>query len=300
MPRPADVCGGSWQTNVRRWLVLRTLIPRLLLVASTVSLLVLRAPLANAAELSDSETVFCLLQDNRGSLIDAGIALGVLSEGSRVNALRTRNQIFSGPEGVNSWRSKQPNNFKKTCRAFVQSEALAQGNGPKEESRFAFLSWLLPIVIGSLLTMFATAAQGARARRLAAAEEIRLAAGAFRDTLNQYTSEWIESSAGGKPSTGAADQRRMQLIATLRKAGLRGNWPFVEQLIADLGGVRYGGELDVGWTGPQGNARSRAEDVRSRLTRLEADTENVASTVASPVPIRLRRSRKKLPSSVSP
>ncbi|MGW3105272.1 hypothetical protein [Streptomyces sp. NPDC001100] len=270
------------------------------MIASAVSLLSLPGTPAEAATTSDSEVVFCLSRENRKDLVDAGIALGVLSESSTVKTLQASRQEFSGNDAIGSWRKKQPVNFRKVCRALVDSAALSQGNSPKEESSFPFLSWLLPIIIGSLLTMFAAEAQGARARKLTAAEELRIAVSTFRDALNQYVSEWLESSAGGKPSTAIIDQRRMQFIATLRKAGLRGTWPFVERLVGELEGPRYGKDLDLGWAGSQDDTRLRAERVRSHLSRLEADAEKVASSVASFFPIWLRPSRKKTPSSVSP
>ncbi len=275
---------------------------RLAVIAGVLLLAAFACPPARADALTDSETVFCLSADNRKSLADAGVALRVLSAGSTSSDLTSKHRKFSGVAAIESWRSEAPSDFNKACKALVKSTALSQGNSPKEESKLSFLSWLLPIVIGALLTMLATEMQGARARKLAAAEQIRIATADFRDALNQYITSWLESSPGGKPSTSQVDQRRLQLIVTLRKAGLRGEWPFVGRLISHLEEPQYGRNIDEGWTGPLSSKQSKADEMRRNLGRLEADSELVASTIASTIPLWMRTSRKKSPSvsSVSP
>jgi hypothetical protein len=91
----------------------------------------------------------------------------------------------------------------------------------------------------------------------------------------------------------------LQLIVSLRKASLRGNWPFVVRLISHLEEPRYGREIDEGWTGPLSSKQTKAEEMRRHLGCLEADAELVASTISSMAPLRMHPSRKNSPSSSS-
>ncbi|UZI31675.1 hypothetical protein [Streptomyces sp. VB1] len=267
------------------------------MIVSAVVLLTLQGPQALA--LDDSARVFCQAKDNRRPLVQAGISIGVLSPTSTVDSLRIpKASDFSGADAIKSWAKNRSGDFKKTCHALVGAAALGQGNSPKKESRFDFLTWLLPVVAGALLTMIAAEAQAGRSRKLSGADELRLAAANFRDATNRYVTGWVESLGGGRPSTADVDQSRLNLVSSLRKASLRGAWPFVNQLVSVLEGDKYGADLSKDWTGTQTDTRLKAEAVRSHLTRLEADVEQVAICCASAVPLCMRPSRKNTPTSI--
>ncbi|WP_126931306.1 hypothetical protein [Streptomyces sp. NP10] len=269
------------------------------MIASAVALLTLQGP--QAVALSDSESVFCQAKSNRQSLVDAGISIGVLSSASSVDSLRVPKAAdFSGADALSAWAKSRTGDFKKTCQALIGAAALGQGNSPKKESRFDFFTWLLPIVAGALLTMIAAEAQAGRSRKLSGADELRLAAATFRDATNRYVTGWAESLGGGRPSTVDIGQSRLNLVSSLRKASLRGTWPFADQLVSLLEGDMYGADIGKGWTGTQTDTRLKAEAVRSHLTRLEADVEQVARCCASAVPLWMRPSRKKTPTSIMP
>ncbi|MFE9094334.1 hypothetical protein [Streptomyces sp. NPDC007264] len=282
------------------WLVPRVLCLRLLVIAGAFAVLSPQAFPAHADSISDPEAVYCLSRPHRAGLVEAGVAVGVLADDSTVDALESGGERFVGDRSLEKWRTRQQGTFGTACRAFVGATALSEGNGPKEEPDSAFLTWLLPILVGSVLTMLATEMQGARTRRIAAADEVRLATAAFRDALNQYVTEWTETSTGGGPSAAPVDKQRMQLVATLRKAGLRcTRWPFVEHLVLSLDGSFYREDVKNGWHGPLAERQGKADRLRSQIARLEADTEQAASALASLVPVRLRPSRTAAPSSIT-
>ncbi|WP_405886996.1 hypothetical protein OG739_20215 [Streptomyces longwoodensis] len=134
---------------------------------------------------------------------------------------------------------------------------------------------------------------------MTAADTIRGASAGFRDALIEYTAEWTNTASGGAPNAATLDKQRTQLIAALRKAGFRKNWPFLKKLIEYIDGSDYRKKLREGWQGGRPEREQKASTLLSHMARLEADSERVATLTASIVPIALRRGRNDAPTSVS-
>ncbi|WP_446039342.1 hypothetical protein [Streptomyces sp. SID1121] len=256
------------------------------------------APYAHADEAKDSQIVFCLSSTQRAALIDAAVILDSLNKGSRRTDLSKNQEVFSGEGAIEEWRERYPKDFDQACSALSQVKAIAEGNSVKKSSNLDFLNWLLPIVAGSFLTIFATELQAARARRLAAADAIRTTTAAFRDAVIDYTAERTRATTGGEPSSLLVDKQRTQLVAALRKVELGRNWPSLRLLTDSLEGNQFRDALRVGWHGSSVDRIRKSDELLSRMTRLEADTEQIATMSTSILPLSLKPLRKKIPTSV--
>ena len=254
---------------------------------------------ALADGLEDAQSVFCLAAAHRTSLVAAASTLDLVSDGSSPKSIQVKSQLFTGEHAIEAWRNRSPTGFEKACKALIEATSISEGNSRKENSNLDFLNWLLPIVAGSALTLLATELQGARARRIAVADSIRVASTAFRDSLIEYTTAWTQTAMGGEPNTTILDKQRTQLITALRKAGIRDSWPFLKKLIEYIDSPDYRKKLKEGWHGGRPEREQKANTLLSHMARLEADGERVATLTASIVPITLRRGRKKNPTSVT-
>ncbi|MGW4757280.1 hypothetical protein [Streptomyces chartreusis] len=271
---------------------------RLLVGAILFFTCLLQTPYAYAGDVAKHQIVFCLSSTQRTALVEAARNLDLLDDSSTPNYLKKGNQTYKGISAVKNWSKGQRKDFDETCSALTQATSIGRGNSPKEESSLDFLNWLLPIIAGAILTLLATELQGIRARRMAAADAIRTAIAAFRDALIDYTTEWTESTTGGEPSITPLDKQRTQLITALRKVGMGRKWPFLQRLTDDLEGSRFRDDLTIGWRGTEADRHLKAETIHSHMTRLEADTEQVAIISTSMIPLWLRPGRKKNPTSV--
>ncbi|MFD0427249.1 hypothetical protein ACFQ60_01145 [Streptomyces zhihengii] len=149
---------------------------------------------------------------------------------------------------LDAWRKDRPADFRRACAAHVEAQALTRGAPSASAPAPGLLSWLLPLVVGALLTMGAAEIRSARDRGLANANGIRTATAAFRDAVSAYAAEWAETTVGARPSPVEVDTTRRHLVAVLRRATAgRSNWRFVERLVSDLDSPRYRAELKEGW-----------------------------------------------------
>ncbi|WP_327345019.1 hypothetical protein [Streptomyces europaeiscabiei] len=254
---------------------------------------------AYANESDNSEIVFCLDIDRRDELVSAAVSLGLIGPKSSQVSIRKDATLFSGSSAIEKWKKQHSADFNKSCSALIKATAISEGNAPKKETNLDFLNWLLPVIAGAALTFLAAEFQAARARRIANADAIRTCSAAFRDALIEYATEWTNNTTGGEPAATLIDKQRMQLITALRKAEIRKNWPFLTQLIDYLDGPHYRHGIKEGWHGTLTDRQRRAGDIQSHMTRLEADTEQVATMTSSAIPLFLMRGKKKSPTSTS-
>ncbi|MFH9891337.1 hypothetical protein ACH4OQ_21520 [Streptomyces luteogriseus] len=243
--------------------------------------------------------MFCLSHSQRANVVEAARNLSLVESPSTPTAMRTDGKEYAGSRAIEDWRKRHPRDFGKACSALIEASSITKGNLPKESSKLDFLNWLLPIVAGSILTLLATELQGVRARRMAAADSIRTTTAAFRDTLIDYTTEWTQRTTGAEPDTAQLDKQKTQLIAALRKARLGRSWPFLDQLTDYIDSPRFRDTLTSGWHGTSAERHRKSGEIRSHMTRLEADTEQVATMSTSTFPLFLRPGSKKAPASVA-
>lgn len=254
---------------------------------------------ASAATPDDARNVVCLSASGRQEVVEAASALGLVTAASTSAAV--------DPEGggtealtLDAWRKARPDEFRRACAAHVAAQALTRGAPSASAPGPGLLSWLLPLVVGALLTMGAAEIRSARDRGLANANGIRTAIAAFRDAVSVYGTEWAETTVGARPSPVGVDTARRQLIAVLRRATAeRSRWRFAELLVSDLESLRYRAELKDGWQADRtaGRLEVRGERVGALLGALESDAERIAVAVEGLTPLRRSPMRKEEPAS---
>lgn len=254
-----------------------------------------------AASPSDAEKVFCLTGAGRQGVVDAAVALGLAAAGSTSAGVDPAGGAVESL-GLDTWRKREPADFRRACTAHVKAAGLTQGAPASSASSPGFLTWLLPLLVGALLTLGSAEFRSKRDRGLADANGIRAATVAFRDSVSSYAAAWSETTVGAKPSSAALDTARRQLVTTLRRATAgRGKWEFAAQLVRDLEGPRYRSELTDGWQADRtaGRLPDRVERLGALLGALESDVERIATAVQDLTPGPRRRMRRDTPASPS-
>ncbi|MFJ9917788.1 hypothetical protein ACIRSF_00660 [Streptomyces rubiginosohelvolus] len=254
---------------------------------------------ASAATPDDARNVVCLSGSGRQGVVDAASALGLVTAASTPAALDPsggRTEALT----LDAWRTARPDDFRRACAAHVEAQALTRGAPAASASGPGLLSWLLPLVVGALLTMGAAEIRSARDRGLANANGVRTATAAFRDAVSAYAAEWAETTVGARPSPVEVDTARRQLVAVLRRATAgRSRWRFAELLVTDLDSPRYRAELKDGWQADRtaGRVSDRGERVGTLLGALESDAERIAVAVEGLPSLRRSPMRKEAPAS---
>ncbi|MER5399237.1 hypothetical protein [Streptomyces sp. NPDC002599] len=262
------------------------------------TLCLMQSTSARADETHNSQVVFCLSGSHREALIEAAENLGLVKNSKSPSSIVRGSETFKGEHSVEEWKNKHPADFEESCSALVQATAMSEGTSPPDSSKWDFLTWLLPILAGSVLTILATELQSVKSRRLTVADSIRSTTSAFREALIDYTTEWTHNTTGGAPSSAALDKQRTQLMSALRKVGLGRKWPFLEKLTNELDGPHFRNDLKNGWNGTLAERQEKSEKIQSRMTRVEADAEQVATMSTSIFPLFLKPGRKKTPTSL--
>ena len=202
------------------------------------------------------------------------------------------------------WRSRYPKAFERTCTALIEADSLsARSAGPAGGQLSALISTanvLLPVALGAILTLLITGWTSSRDRRRVEAAGIRSSFTAFLQALADYTRRWSAATVTAQPSIDAVDQRRRDVVATIRRAAaLYGKSTFAEPLIRDLDSEKYRADLESGWANSDRPSRQRRAQVIEQLVlALQTDEESLAREIERSV-LRSEGPRSPFPASVS-
>ncbi len=162
--------------------------------------------------LTSPQKVFCGDSAHREGVVEAGIALGSLIEGSSVSAPQNSERSFSSYQ---NWQSADPGAFADACRNAIA--ALQLENGSASGGGLLSFGPLIGVVVGALLTILSTEWRAARDRLKARGDALRAAIVAFDAAALEYISEWQVQTVR-PPSTEDLHEKSATLAALLGQA----------------------------------------------------------------------------------
>lgn len=205
---------------------------------------------ANAAadddrELRETRTVYCLLPDHRRDLAEAALALGLVtpspsptaiqrspSPASRVtspaavpSAAPPADHVWVGGKWIPllEWRSGHGAAFDKACDTLIGADP---GRLRDDASIWpGLIGGMVPVAVGALLTLAATAWHVRRDRAAKVAMDVRMAAVAYRRAGLKYIKQWESGKNAPEDSEVQAAQyaleEQLAVMAGLRLAGAK-------------------------------------------------------------------------------
>lgn len=243
--------------------------------ASTLTLLSAGPARAEPVNPDDALAVYCLSAAHRAELAQAARTLGLASPGPAPSGQLL---IDNQPTELETWRTKQPAQFRRACRALMSAD-------PKVAAPQASTSWsrplevVLPPLAAALLAFLAAGWRSAIERGSREAAALREAAANFRGAMLTYATEWVE---GGRPSAITAELRRTDLIRQLSTARVSAKVP------PSLSGPALAVHGSAYWLGMDKSARAeKVEQLRTELGELDVSLEEVALALTRPLRSRL-------------
>lgn len=162
--------------------------------------------------LTPPQKVFCGDYTHRESVVEAGITLGSLIEGSSVSSPQNSKRSFSS---YRDWQNADPEAFADACRNTVAALQLERGS-TSGGSLLPFVP-LIGVIIGALLTILSSEWRVARDRLKARGEALRTAVVAFDAAALEYISEWQVQTVQS-PSAEDLHEKSATLAALLGQA----------------------------------------------------------------------------------
>lgn len=164
-------------------------------------------------QLSDAANVLCDSKTNRAEVVEAGLALGSLVEGSSTGRLRNEDATFAS---FDHWQERRPAEYAEACRNAIAALQLRRGGSSPTQAPSPLIP-LLGVAVGSVLTLLSTEWKAARDRLRARAEVLRTAIVIFDSTVRQYVHEW-QARPFGAPSVEGLRETSSRLAALLGQA----------------------------------------------------------------------------------
>lgn len=227
--------------------------------------------------LRDDEVVYCLAEERQPRLASAAVVLG-LAHGASADRLTVSTPTGNEELLVTDWRVRFSADFKRACLALSPPRPA----GP--DTAGASLLATMNVLVGALLGFLATQVQQSRARRRELARSVQSALSGYDAAAREYLRRWTDPGDPSVPSPAALDQRRIDLVAELRR--VRVGYPKLtatQRALEQLEGGQLGEGMSSGW--PQGDAdrvRARRDALAPALGRLADLAEAVAKALEHP------------------
>lgn len=168
---------------------------------------------SNDSAVSDADLVYCLAPAHQAGLVNAAVTLGLVGAGSSPAAVRVAKSVIP----VGTWQARNSADFQRACDAYA-APALASGGSPAGGGGLGgVLNVLLPVAVGSLLTLTTDEIKQKSGQRRDQAEALRESWSAFRGVIETYVKERQRLPPDGVPAQSEIDALRRDLATKLRR-----------------------------------------------------------------------------------